>query len=41
MSRPEHVFADVIRGPSRDSKFHNRATKLALTVMSPRIGRSS
>lgn len=40
MSRLGHVFADVIKDPSLASKIHYRPTKLALTVMSPRISRS-
>jgi hypothetical protein len=34
------VFSDVLKDTVRASKFHYQATKLALTVMSPRIGRS-
>ncbi|KAG0601285.1 hypothetical protein M758_11G099000 [Ceratodon purpureus] len=40
MSKLGKVYSEVIKDPERASKAHYQATKLALTVMSPRIARS-
>ena len=40
MSRLGKVYSDVLKDATRASKAHYEATKLALTVMSPRISRS-
>lgn len=41
MSKLGHVFAEVIKDSIRASKAHYQATKLARTMMSPRISRSN
>lgn len=40
MSRLGRVYSDVLKDVTRASKAHYQATKLALTIMSPRISRS-
>lgn len=40
MSRLGKVYSEVLKDDARASKAHYQATKLALTIMSPRIGRS-